>query len=118
MKTFTINRKTITWDGNLSGKIKILDLLGIPYVPTQAETDEQSRLDSAKSTADAIPNWATWTQAEWSTYFDSNLSDAEVDLVTSLATARVMLKRQNLVINNMAKIIIAMRDQLWPDLPE
>jgi hypothetical protein len=76
------------------------------------------RLSHAKETAKNIPNWATWSQSDWNTYFNNNLSDTEVDLVTSLATARVMLKRQNLVTQNLVKLIIAMRDQMWPDLPE
>jgi len=73
---------------------------------------------AAKSVADAIPSWSTWTQAEWANYFSANLSDAEADLVTSIAAARVMIKRQNLVINNLVKLVIALRDQVWPDLPE
>ena len=76
------------------------------------------RQRKAKATAKTIPNWATWTQAQWATYFTNNLSDAEADLVTSLAAARVMIKRQNAVIANFGKIIIAIRDEIWPDLPD
>lgn len=75
------------------------------------------RLGAARVTAKAIPNWATWTQAEWTTYFNANLADSEADLVTTLSAARVMIKRQNLVINNLVKLVIAIRDQVWPDLP-
>ena len=76
------------------------------------------RRNRAKATAKAVPNWASWTRDQWNNYFNNNLSDSEVELVTSLPAARTMLKRQNLVINNLAKIIIAMRDQIWPDLPD
>lgn len=78
----------------------------------------RNRLTASKIAAKAIPNWATWTQQEWTTYFNSNLSDSEADLVTSIAAARVMFKRQNLVINNLTKMVLALRDQIWPDLPE
>lgn len=78
----------------------------------------RNRLTAAKVTVKAIPNWATWDQAQWQTYFTANLSDAEADLVTSLAAARVMIKRQNTVINALAKMVLAIRDQVWSDLPE
>lgn len=78
----------------------------------------RERLNAAKPFAKNIPSWATWTQADWQAYFNANLSDAEADLVTSLAAARVMIKRQNLVIQNLVKMVIAMRDQMWADLPE
>jgi hypothetical protein len=78
----------------------------------------QDRQMVAHATAKAIPVWASWTQAQWQTYFTSNLSDTEADLVTTIAAARVMIKRQNLVILNLVKMLIAIRDQTWPDLPE
>lgn len=78
----------------------------------------RNRLNTAKSFAKNIPNWSTWNQADWNSYFDSNLSDTQADLVTSFAAARIMIKRQNLVIQNLVKLVIAMRDGMWPDLPE
>lgn len=76
------------------------------------------REEQARTTAKSIPAWATWSQSDWDTYFNANLSDGEVDLVTSLATARVMMKRQNLVIKNLVKMVIAIRDNAWSDLPD
>lgn len=78
----------------------------------------RNRQATAHAAAKAIPNWASWTQAQWQTYFNANLSDTEADTVTSLATARVMIKRQNLVILNLVKMVIALRDAVYPDLPE
>jgi hypothetical protein len=79
---------------------------------------DQAKQIAARAVAKAIPSWATWTQAEWQTYFVANLADTEADLVTSIAIARIMIKRQNTVINAMAKMLMAIRDQVWPDLPE
>ena len=76
----------------------------------------RARRKAARGIVSNIPNWATWTQADWQVYFNTNLSDAEVDKVTTIALARVALKRQNLVILNLTKLVLAMRDQLWPDL--
>jgi len=86
--------------------------------PTQAILDARARRKTARATIKAIPNWATWTQADWDTYFNTNLSDAEADLVTSLASARVMIKRQNAVIKNLVKLVIGLRDHTIPDLPD
>ena len=83
---------------------------------TPAIIEARAKLKQARTTAKAIPSWYTWTQAEWQTYFTANLGDAEVDKVTTIALARVALKRQNLVILNLTKLVLAMRDQLWPDL--
>ena len=74
------------------------------------------RRQNSRVTAKAIPNWATWTQANWDAYFTANLSPAQVSTVTTIALARTMLNRQNLVIQNLVKLVIAMRDNQWPDL--
>lgn len=95
---------------------QIEDLLFQPV--SAGEQESVNRFVNSREDAKAIPNWSTWTQIEWNTYFDANLSDAQADLVTSLAAARVMMKRQNLVIQNLVKFIIAMRNHLLPDLPE
>jgi hypothetical protein len=76
------------------------------------------RRRAAKGVAGSIPNWAAWSQQDWTNHFDANLSDGQADLVVSLAAARVMIKRQNAVINALAKMVIALRDQTWDDLPD
>lgn len=78
----------------------------------------EARKAAAKTTAKNIPNWATWTPAQWTTFFNANLADAQVDLITNIATTKVMMKRQNAVIDAMAKMLMAVRDELYPDLPE
>ena len=82
--------------------------------PSQASA--RARLAQSRVTAKAIPSWSTWTQAEWQTYFDTNLSTTQVATVTTIAIARTMLNRQNLVIQNLVKLVLAMRDNQWPDL--
>jgi hypothetical protein len=84
------------------------------YLSITNSTEHRRR--QSRVTAKAIPNWATWTQADWDAYFTANLSPAQVTTVTTIATARTMLNRQNLVIQNLVKLVIAMRDNQWPDL--
>ena len=83
---------------------------------TPAIVSARARFAQSRVTAKAIPSWSTWTQAEWQTYFDTNLSTTQVATVTTIAIARTMLNRQNLVIQNLVKLVIAMRDNQWPDL--
>lgn len=85
---------------------------------TTTEQNIATRRSASRTAAKNIPAWATWTQADWTAHFNANLSDEQADLVTTLAAARVMIKRQNTVINALAKMLIALRDQIWPDLPE
>jgi hypothetical protein len=99
------------------------DLVVFPDLPTTTSTPQtpaivsaRARLKAAQVSAKAIPNWATWTQADWEAYFTANLSPAQVTTVTTIALARTMLNRQNLVIQNLVKLVIALRDAQFPDL--
>ena len=76
------------------------------------------RLQAAESNAKAVPGWATWDEAQFLDWFGSNLSDAQVDAVANLADAKVMLKKQNAGIRAMGRLLIALRDRVFPTLPE
>jgi hypothetical protein len=85
----------------------IIDPLTIPVT---------NRFKQSRITTKAIPNWATWTQADWDTYFAANLSTTQMNAVSSTAQIRAMMNKQNLVIQNLVKLVIALRDETWPDL--
>jgi len=104
----------VSIDSDILTDQQIINGLANPI--TANEIAAISRKARARGNAKGIPNWATWTPPEWKIYFESNLSNADIDLVTNISTAKEILKRQNLVINNLAKMVLAMRDQLWPDL--
>ncbi len=79
----------------------------------------KARQTAAEPYARTIPNgWRTWTQAEWTEYYNANISDIEIDKITSLAEAKIFLKRVSRVIDRMAKLEIALRDFNFPSLPE
>ncbi len=67
----------------------------------QVQADIDIVQSNAKTQAANIPNWATWTETETLAYIDTN--------VTDLASAKV-------VIRAMARMIIALRNQEWPEL--
>lgn len=76
------------------------------------------RESAAKITAKAIPNWATWTQQDWATWRDANVSVTQINAVASLADAKVIMNKMATVLDSLAKMEIALRDQNWPDIPE
>lgn len=68
----------------------------------QSESDQLVSVQSgAKSQAENIPNWAGWSEDQSVDYITAN--------VTDLDSARVVLIA-------MAKMIVALRNQQWPDL--
>lgn len=76
------------------------------------------RYNAAEGNARNVPSWATWTETQTLDWWTTNLSDAQVDAVANLADARALMKKQNAAIKAMARMLIAMRDRLWPQLPE
>ena len=88
-------------------------------ISTPATPDELSNLNNAATSVNRvanIPNWATWTEQDAIDWWTANLSDAQVDAITSLADAKELLKKQNAAIAAFARMLLAMRDKLWPNL--
>lgn len=87
-----------------------------------AQIAEQAADDAvqsgAKAEAASVPNYASWTFADFQAWYDANLNQTQIDLVTSLAAARVMMARQNAAINALAKMVIALRNRAFPDLQD
>lgn len=87
-----------------------------PLTPQEEATFESvasrvpNRQASARIDANLIPSWATWTQADWNTYFAANLANGSVTSIANLADAKVMLAKQNNVIDALAKMVIALRN--------
>lgn len=93
------------------------------------QTGIETRKSAARLSAKNIPNWATWTEAQALAWIQTNIENplaapipanpmsvqqiraVLVSLVAVLNTIRLMLIA-------MAKLIIALRDEIWPDLPE
>ena len=62
---------------------------------------------SAKTDVQAIPNWAGWTEAQVLDWMTTNLS-SELNSTPNTETA----------IRSMARLLVALRNQVWPDLQE
>jgi hypothetical protein len=61
----------------------------------------QVRQEEAEKAAAAVENWSSWTAEKAAEYINAN--------VTTVASARGVLV-------SMAKLVIALRDQTWPEL--
>jgi len=84
-----------------------------------ADQRTADRLANANTIARNIPGWSTWSQAEFQNWCDSNLmTDAQIDASTLSAALKINLKSNNAFVRNAGKMVIAMRDQTWPDIPE
>ncbi len=72
----------------------------------QSELDAEVVL-SAKTDVQAIPNWAGWTETQVLDWMTTNLS-SELSSTPNTETA----------IRSMARLLVALRNQAWPDLQE
>lgn len=75
---------------------------------------EQDALTNAKS----IPSWATWSEQDALEWANSHISDTQIDAINNLDDAKTLLRFLSTAIQGMARMEIAIRDKLWPDLPE
>jgi hypothetical protein len=76
------------------------------------------RYNAAESNARNVPSWATWTETQVVDWWNTNLSDAQVDAIANLADAKILMKKQNAGIKAMARMLIAIRDRVFPNVPE
>lgn len=113
-KEFVLNKEYLeVWNTNDFSAVKtVYDAhTGLPY-------PSELRLIEAKSIAKAIPNWAVWTISDLQTWFDANISSTQINAELSLADAKIVQVKQSSAILSLGKLIIALRDQIWPDLPD
>lgn len=99
-----------------------------PDVPTleagldgaNADISEQTARDTvlanAKAQAAAIPSWATWTEAEALAWHDTNITNALP--VANLAAANAVLDKLATENRALVRMVIALRNQLYPDLQD
>jgi hypothetical protein len=104
---------------------------GLSTPTTAAELAGINRKVQSSKTARAIPLWATWTQAEadaWATLnIATPLASARTSLpaTLTLATARAAFVVLLNILDKMwqlqkanAQMTLALRDEIWPDLPD
>jgi hypothetical protein len=73
---------------------------------------ERGKMFQAKVDAVNIPNWATWTQAEFLTWYNANISPTQVNAEASLADAKVVQLAMSAELKALGQMVIAQRDML------
>ena len=87
--------------------------------PTPQQLAARARKAEAFGFAKSIPNFATWTQAQFQVWCDGNLmTDAQIDASNISAALKTNIKANNQFTRNGIKFLIALRDEIWPTLPE
>jgi hypothetical protein len=97
--------------------------------PTIAEQTADEKLLSSRASAAAIPNWASWTEAEAQTWGSTNIGTplttgrANLPATLTLATTRAaivalldILDKMWVMMWAMARLLIALRDKNFPNL--
>jgi hypothetical protein len=106
----------LTTDGGVHASFSrpLTDVENLLFL-SMVNVEEYRKLQGREDFGD-LPNWGTWTQAQWDTYFSANISSAQVAAIANLADAKVVLGKMSTVLNNQAKAIIALRNRVFPDL--
>lgn len=98
---------------------------------TDPETATLSRLSTSKANAKAILSWATWTEAQAQTWGATNIGTplstgrSALPVTLTLTTARTAIIMLLNILDQMwamqwalTRMVIAIRDKTWPDLPQ
>jgi len=102
--SFTLpNGNILTCDDKLETIQEAFRMNGFEYVPTQDETDARSRKANAKGHAALAVNLKTL-----------NAADAEAWVLANTGNVNEMRE----VVRELARMVVAMRDEIWPTLPD
>lgn len=82
-----------------------------------AAAEDAARKAAAKTTAAAIPSWATWTEAQALAWLDGHVSSTQVSAISSLAEAKAVLADMATLNRALVRLVVALRDHSWPELP-
>lgn len=70
----------------------------------------QHKMSQGKIDIANIPNWATWTQAQFLTWYNTNVSPTQINAEASLADAKVVQLAMSAELKALGQMAIAQRD--------
>jgi hypothetical protein len=73
---------------------------------------EHAKMIQGKSDSANIPNWATWTQAQFLTWYNANISPTQVNAEVTLNDAKVVQLAMSAELKALGQMVIAQRDML------
>jgi hypothetical protein len=89
-----------------------------PMDPTPTPTAEQLRYEQSREIVRNIPLWAKWTLQQLLDWWTPRLGDAVIDGFAIPVAVKDFLKTLSNACLNIAKLCIAFRDRLWPELAD
>jgi hypothetical protein len=123
-----ITKRMVRVDSVLSDE-QIISALSLAATPSELST--LTRLSSSKTNAKNIPSWATWDEASALTWGNTNIGTplttgrSSLPVTLTLATTRTAIIMLLNILDKMwvmqwalARMVIAIRDRTWPDLPQ
>jgi hypothetical protein len=81
-----------------------------------AQITNEAVQSGAKSQLQAIPNWASWTEAQVMTWFDTNVTNLLP--AANLTAANTIMSNMATAQRAMARMLVALRNHEFPDLQE
>lgn len=70
------------------------------------------KMNQGKADVGNIPNWATWTQAQFLTWYNANISPTQINAEVTLADAKVVQLAMSAELKALGQMMIAQRDML------
>jgi hypothetical protein len=87
--------------------------------PSQLAAQYRDAVQSgAQAQAAAIPSFAFWTEQRGLDWIANHIGPARIDGITNLAEAKAVMNDQTIAFEALWRMIVAMRNQLWPNLQE
>jgi uncharacterized membrane protein len=102
----TYEELALTWQDKIQAlptEQEIIDAWQLIIEEQNKQIEIGNVKDNAKTQFRNIPNWASWTEDETLTWFDANVTNASSALP---------------VMRNMIRMLIALRNEVYPDLQE
>lgn len=115
---FYTDDSLLYYDENKTGKILTDDDIADCVVDVDRLQRIKDRENTSKINAKNVPGYATWSENEALAWLDTHISDQKIDAIGNLADAKILLKDISKAIRGITRIEIAIRNHLWPDLPE
>lgn len=92
------------------------DILDERAVAEQQEQADAAKTAAARQNANNIPGWASWDETEVQEWIDGKFDQTTIDNVSNMAEAKIVLGHMATAISAMARMMLALRDDTWPNL--
>ena len=72
----------------------------------------------AEAQGSKVPGFASWTEQQGLDWIHTNIGDTPIHAVTSLAEAKVVMKKQATAFEALWRFTVAFRNEIYPNLQD